>query len=81
MLLFSKEFCQLSEYSRFYKNILAIFATGISYELDMFVTDSIEKYIWNLPLDVDMSSISNFRSISERNEFYKEMTRKSILEL
>lgn len=79
-LIFSRDFCQRSEYSRFYKQVLAIFANGIKYNMDMLVTDIIEKHIYNLPYEVVPTLSQEFTSLAEKNNFCKEMTKKAILE-
>lgn len=77
IFLFSREFTQKPEYSRFYKAILTIFVNGIKYNLDSMVTDSIEKHINNLPLNTTLDL--NFKSLREKDNYCREVLQKAIL--
>lgn len=77
IFLFSREFTQKPEYSRFYKAILTIFVNGIKYNLDSMTTDSIEKHINNLPLDTTLDL--NFKSLREKDNYCREVLQKAIL--
>lgn len=80
ILLFSREFTQNSEYSRFYKSILSIFGDGTRYNIDMLVTDHIEKHIYELPISSEQSSVLNFKTLKEKKDYQKEITKLALLD-
>lgn len=77
LIIFSKEFTIKQEYSRFFKNISAIFVSGLRYSVDTIVSDTVEKHIWNLPIDTKMDV--NFNNMKEKLDYCREILKKSIL--
>lgn len=81
VLLFSTDFVQKPEYSRFYKALLSGLVAGTKYNMDMLVTEDIEKYLYNLSSNTSHSVSSQFKTSAERNEFFKRITQKSITDI
>lgn len=80
VLMFSTDFVQKPEYARFYKNILAIFVNGTRYNMDMIVTEFVEKYIYNIPdIPTNHSVMTQFKTSAERNDYFKKVTEEIIL--
>lgn len=77
LMIFSKEFTIKPEYSRFFKNISAIFVTGLRYSVDSLITDSVEKHIYNLPIDTKIDV--NFSNMKEKLDYCRAILKKSIL--
>ena len=77
LIIFSKEFAQKPEYQRFYKAIMNIFVNGLKYSLDNIYTDTIEKHIYNLPIDTTLDV--NFKNMKEKLDFCRGVLKKSIL--